>query len=365
MKVLMLGNYKKTHYVRGLNIYNGLLKNKVETELVLARNFFEYLKMFFRIIKRDYDIIILRGKPVFLLAYLTKIIHRKKILFDVFISDYESLCVVKKTIKNKLLKKLIWFSDKFACEKSDFNILDTKFHIEYFVNEFKLNKKKFEVVFVGADDKIFFPEKKIISNDNRNKKFKIAFYGSFIPGHGIDVMLKAAKLIEKDKEINPKNENNIVFDFIGYGPLHNEMVDLSKKLKNKNVNFLGWINFNELPKKLQEYDLCLGLFDDSVEKVKRVIPTKVFEILALKKVCITGKNKCMEYYFKDNENILLCEMGSPEDLAEKIKFAYLNKEKTKKIAEIAYIYYKKTFTPKKIGEKVKEIIKNILIQKTL
>ncbi|MEM2131105.1 MAG: glycosyltransferase [Candidatus Woesearchaeota archaeon] len=365
MKVLMLGNYKKTHYVRGLNIYNGLLQNKVEAELLLARNFFEYLKMFFRITKRDYDIIIVRGKPVFLLAYLTKTIHRKKIIFDVFISDYETLVVVKKVIKNNLLKRLIWQSDKFACEKSDFNILDTKFHVDYFVNEFKLNEKKFDVIFVGSDDKIFYPEKiKAKKTDdkekNKNKNFKIAFYGSFIPGHGIDIMLKAAKLIENDKEINPENENNIEFDFIGYGPLHKEMVELSKKLNNKNVNFLGWINFNELPKKLQEYDLCLGLFDDSVEKVKRVIPTKVFEILALKKVCITGKNKCMEYYFKDNENILLCEMGSPKELAEKIKFAYLNKEKTKKIAENGYLYYKKTFTPKKIGEKVKKIIEKLL-----
>lgn len=355
----MLGNYKPTHYVRGINIYNGLLQNKVKVKLVLARSFLEYIKMFFIILKKDYEIIIVRGKPVFLLAYLTKFIHRKKILFDVFISDYEALVLVKKIIKNKILSKLIWFSDKFACKKADFNILDTKFHIDYFVKEFNLDKKKFDVVFVGADDKIFYPETKKIKNNNKiitNNRFKIAFYGSFIPGHGIDIMLKSAKLLENIKEIE--------FDFIGYGPLHKEMVELSKKLKNKNVNFLGWINFNELPKKLQEYDLCLGLFDGSVEKVSRVIPTKVFEIIALKKPCITGKNKCMEYYFKNNENIYLCEMGSPEALAEKIRFAYLNKELTEKIAEKGYQYYKKRFTPKKIGSEVKKIIQKI-IQKNL
>ncbi len=344
IRVLYLGNFKVSHYPRGRTLYNGLLKNGISTELLLANSFFGYVKMFFKLIKRNYDVLLVTGKPVFLLAFFLKFWHRKKIIFDVFISDYENLVLNRKIIKkDSIFASLIWWLDKYSCQFSDYSILDTMHHVDYFCRNYNLNKKKFYVIFVGADEEFFYPRKK----NKKDTTFRVVFYGSFMPGHGIDIILKAAKILEKE---------NVKIDLIGKGQLYDKMVLLSKELNNDNVNFLGWIDYKELPKKIAEYDACLGLFDSHIPKVKRVIPTKVFEIMAMEKTCITGQNNAMTFYFKNKENIILSKMGSPSSLAKEIKWAYYNQKDANQISKRSYMLFKEKFSSVKIGSKLKEVI---------
>jgi len=349
IKVLYIGNFNINTYPRGRVIYKGLLKNNVSVDLILTNNVFGYLNIFKKLIEKNYDIVLCTGKPVFLLSCILKVWHRKKIIFDVFISDYENLVLNRKTVKkNSVFAKILFFLDKHCCEWADKNILDTDKHINYFSETFGLNKNKFSIIFVGADEEIFFPCK----IKQKNDKFKVVFYGSFIPGHGIDVILRAAKILEK----HPK----IQFDLIGFGPLYEEMVNLSRKLQNKNVSFLGWLDQKKLPEVISNYDVCLGLFDKDIAKVQRVIPTKVFEITALKKPLITGRNISIDRYYKDKKDILFCEMGNDKSLADAIITLYKDEKLRQDISKNGCLVFKKNFNMRKIGFEMKKVINNLI-----
>lgn len=345
MKVLYIGNYNWDHYLRGRVLYRGLLDNNVDVELFLKKK--DYLSIIRRILKKDYDIILASGKPTVMIANLFRVFHRRKVIFDVFISDYENLVLNKKTVQKGSLKALfLKLFDKYSCKLSNLNLLDTKEHVEYFCKTYNLSKNKFKILPIGTDENIFYPRK-----EKPHKKFKVLFFGSFNIGHGIDTILKAAKLLEK---------YDIEIDLIGEGPLFKEMKKLSKSLNNKNIKFLGWVNQEDLPKKISNYDVCLGLFDDNVPKMKRVIPTKVFQLTAMKKAIITGKTKAVESYFTHEKNIILSNMGDEKDLAASIIKLYENPELLKKIAENGHKVFEENFKTVSIGKRLKNIIKNII-----
>jgi glycosyltransferase involved in cell wall biosynthesis len=50
------------------------------------------------------------------------------------------------------------------------------------------------VVYVGANEKLWKIKKTDII---KNSKFNVVFWGAFSPLHGIDIIVKAANLLEK------------------------------------------------------------------------------------------------------------------------------------------------------------------------
>jgi glycosyltransferase involved in cell wall biosynthesis len=348
-KVLYVGNFELNKYPRAAVLCDGLKKNGWGVELVTARNLFGWFRLIARLFKRDYKVIIATGKPTLWINLLLRPLHGKKILFDVFISDYENLVLNRKRIKeNSLFSKLLFYLDKYSCVFSDKNILDTKNHVTYFCKTFNLKEDIFSIIYVGANEDIFFPLKEKIND----KKIKVVFYGSFSPGHGIHIILKAAKLLEKYKDIE--------IDLIGRGQLSEEMTKLSRQLNNKNVNFLGWIDQKRIPEILSSSSICLGLFDGSIEKINRVIPTKIFEMAAMKRPIITGETATLKEYFETKRNILFCKMSSETSLANAISSLYKNKTLREKIALGGYKTFNEKFSAIKIGKELINVINDVL-----
>ena len=71
---------------------------------------------------------------------------KKPILFDAYISIYDTLCFDRKIFSpHSLLGKLSFYLDKKSCNASNIVLLDTDSHIEYFSNTFSIGKNKFEL----------------------------------------------------------------------------------------------------------------------------------------------------------------------------------------------------------------------------
>lgn len=349
MKILYLGNFNWEHYTRGRNMLRGLKQNNVKVDFVNVRGFIGIIKQFFKIIKRDYDAILVTGKPVALLANLTKFIHKKPVIFDIFISDYENMVENRKLVKIGSIKaKLMWFLDEYMPKWADFSFLDTQEHADFYAKKFKKNRKKMDGVLIGSDD-TRFKEVKVKKNNN---EFIVLFFGSFIIGHGIDVILRAAKHLEKYKKIKVK--------LIGTGQIYDEMVNLSKNLKNKNVEFVGWVDQINLPPYIAKADIILGVFEPNLIKITRSIPTKLFELSPMKKVFLTGRTPAVEHYCIDEHDVLFCKLGDDKELALKVLKIYNNPELKKKIEKNVYKLYQKEFTTKKIGAHLKKIFSNLI-----
>ena len=260
MRILtIVGGDIKT-YSRGRIIYQGLKKNGVNISQYSVKNKFGYFGLVRRLFKRDYDLLIINGILVLLLA---KILSRKPVILDAFISHYDNLVNDRKKVdKNSVVSYFLRFVDRWSCKIATKVLLDTNIHIDYFVKEFKLNKRKFYKIPIGADDKLFFPKK-----SRKSDSFEVTFVGTFIPLQGIQYIIKAAKLLENE---------NINFNIIGDGQTYQEMRKLHNKLAPRAVCFWGRKNPEEVTEFMKDADVCL------VYLVIQKKPKRLYQIKSMK-----------------------------------------------------------------------------------
>jgi len=360
IRVLYFGTYSRgEEYARNLALINGLknLGAEVEechTELFpkhkdkmqaakqsFFANIFALLTAYLRLIRAylragDFDFIFVGyiGQLDVFLARLLKIFHQKPIIFDAFYSLYDTMVKDRALYsESSLMASLLRLLDRFSIRCSDLALLDTNEHIKYFCNKFGLEPERFLAVPLGVDQDNFYPRSSVGSRGIRgiappapeeDEVFEVVNYSSYIPLHGIEVILKAADLLRQDKSIH--------FTLIGKGQLYPEMRTLALKLGLENVNFVEWLNHRELVEKAAAADVLLGIFG-TTEKASRVIPYKAYEALALAKPLITGLSPAARELLEDGKHCLLSPMGDEKALADKILLLKKSPELRKSIAQ--------------------------------
>ncbi|MEM3419968.1 MAG: glycosyltransferase [Nitrososphaerota archaeon] len=271
------------------------------------------------------------------------------LLFDPYISLYDTMVNDRKLIKATSWKAMYYFLlDKYSCEVTDICLLDTNMHIKYFSKTFKIPREKFRRVFVGADDEIFYPR----SIEKKDMYFTVFWYGTYIPLHGAEYIVKAAKSLEKYKDIR--------FIMVGKGQTYFQIKKLVDSLRVSNIEFIEWINYYKLPLYMSRADVCLGIFGNT-GKAKRVIPNKVFQALAVKKPVITGNTPAIREALSHMKNAYLCNIADEKALAEAILTLKNDESLRMKLAENGYLLFKEKFSVEQIGKCVKRIIEEALI----
>lgn len=336
-------------YTRNSVILKGLRKNGVkvhECTSTLTSYLLRYpsvlAKFLFKRSDRSIDLVFIGffGQP---LVPLIKKITDKPILFDAFISAYDTLCFERKTFSpNSVAGKLTYVLDATACKFADHILLDTNSHINYFVKTFSMKKENFSRVFVGADGEIFHPKPKKSKGGN---DFLVFYYGTYRPLQGIEYIVKAAKILEKE---------NIIFKIVGTGITHPQIMKLSKQIGIKNISFVRWVSYTMLPYAIAEADICLGGHFSTIQKASRVIAGKTFQFIAMKKPVIVGDCPANRELFEHRKNAYLCPLGDEKALAEAIQELYVNTELREKIAEAGYRTFKRHCSVEVIGRRVLE-----------
>jgi len=344
LKILYFGNYDPK-YSRNRVLIKGLRKNGVEVLECNSRSY-SFLKYFFLKLKYlkyigKFDAMIV-GFPGHKAMFLARMLTRKPIIFDAFTSHYGGMILDRKKYPiNNWHSRFYRFLDRWSCKLADLVLLDTNAHIDYFVDEYKIARDKFKVLYVGTDTDIFYPKK-----INNTGKLLIHFHGSFIPLQGVEYIIKAAKLLSDD---------NVVFNIIGRGQTYKNNIKLAKQLKINNIKFINSVSYNELPNYIGRADISLGIFGNS-PKTELVIPNKVYEAMACAKAVITADTKAVKEIFRNGENILLCKKADPRDIADKILSLKNDKKLKDKISTNGYEYIRKNLTEKIIGNELKQII---------
>jgi len=323
--------YNKYNIIKCTSSSKNTIKRSIEVLLKFLKN------------KNKADIIFV-GFLGHHLVPIIKFFTKKPIIFDAFISIYDTLIYDRKKLKkNSLASKLVYSLEKKACDYSNKIILDTNQHISYFVKTFKINKKKLYKIPVGAEEDIFYPRK-----GGKNKKFTVFFYGYFLNLHGIHYIIKAANILKKE---------NIQFIITGKGQTYKKCIKLYKSFKIKNIIFKKETSIKEISNNIAKCDIGLGIFGKT-NKTRRVIPNKVYQILAMKKPLITAKTPASKELLTNHKDVLFCKPKNSEDLAKKILELKNNKSLSKKIAENGYKTFKKQSSLPIISKILKKIIEN-------
>ncbi len=248
-----------------------------------------------------------------LVLWLFAKIRRVPIVWDAFLSLYDTIVCDRNLLsKNNPMAMLLYCWEWLACRAANRLILDTRAHAEYFSKQYNLPGNKIDVAYVGAE-----PENFPIGSVKANKKydsndFTVLFYGQFIPLHGIETIIRAARLLA---------ETPIKFVIVGDGQEAEKISNLLKEYPLDNLSWIKWIEYPQLQLKIHQADLCLGIFGRS-EKASRVIPNKVFQILHSGKPLITRDSPAIrELLNPDMAGIYLVPAASPDALAEAIQTA--------------------------------------------
>jgi glycosyltransferase involved in cell wall biosynthesis len=328
-----------------------LLKGMREAGLIVhdcsssERSFLRYLVAFSKFLKfkRESDVILVGffGQG---LVPIVRLCTRKKIIFDTYLSAYQTLAFDRKAIAPEgLSAAAIRFVEKLSCQLADACLLDTKQDIEYFVREYHLDRTKFRRSFVGAEDSdTLMPDIQVTADPI------IHFHGEFQALHGTKFIIEAARQLPEIK-----------FRMIGSGRELDACTSYSKSVKVDNVEFIPSVPFETLQSYMKEATICLGIFGDT-EKAQLVIPIKVYEALAMGKPVITSDTPAIRELLTHGNDAFLCHAADSDHLAQAIRTLLTDENLRNKIAANGHRTFLDKCTPEKIGRDIATLCEEIL-----
>lgn len=235
-----------------------------------------------------------------------------------------------------------------AVEKCENIVTISESNNKQVLQRFPYAKDKTITIINGYDQEIFsrkkYDKQLILNKLGINNKYDniVLLSGRLVQVKGIDILLKAAKIYEKE---------NIVTLIAGEGILHAELEKLAKDLKLKNVFFLGAKTQNELNELYNIADVTV--LSSRYEGLALV----VIEALACGTPVVVTNIEAMNGFMK-KEFGLVVEKENPKALANGITKVLREKEnyKNEEIAE----YIKNNYSTKQIIDNIIELYKKCL-----
>jgi len=226
---------------------------------------------------------------------------------------------------------------------ADLIVLDVDTHARYFARLFMLPMRKLTHILVGADTDIFHLQERT----RNSEKFEVEFHGKYIPLHGAEVIIRAAKLLENE---------NVHFTMIGDGQDATKTKKLAKDLGLNNVNFLPFMPEKEITPYIANADVCTAILGN-VPRATRSIPNKMYQAAAMARVSINVDSSSLREVFTPGVDAVVAKRGDPEDLARAIR-ELKESGRAHEMGQAAYETFQRTATPKLIGEQLITTLKN-------
>lgn len=319
-----------------------ILQNPLQAFLFSLNLALSFLILTWKFIRTPQVDIIIVGHPGYFHIYLARLLRRlfkknARLVFDVFIPLHDAIVEDRKLVKpDGLYARFLSRFEAYCCRCADICLIDTNTHCRYLSEKYGLPSKRVQRVFVGPTIGNTFDSPPI----RYHKIFNVVYVGTYIPLHGIEVIIDAAEMLS-DKQ-------NIHFFLVGSGQLRPEMERLARQRELNNITFQDWVPTQHLGEHLRSFDLSLGIFG-STPKAKRVIPSKIFDACAAGVPFISADTPAVREVFHHGKNAWLVPCNNPEALANAIVTLKSNIDLRRKMAEAVYQTGKNRFSLEQIG----------------
>ncbi len=250
------------------------------------------------------------GYPGYLDMGLARRLARRRhrlLLLVAFISLYDTLIVDRQRWRpNGWVAWLLLRLDRYAFRRADLVLVDTHAQARHYAALLDMPLWRFHRSFVGHEFAAVAALAPAVA-DPPAGEFRVLFFGTYVPLHGVDVILEAAALLADCTEVR--------FELIGNGQLYPAMRATAARLRLTNVDFVEqWLNASELAARVRVAQVCLGIFG-TTDKAARVIPYKVLGSLALGRPVVTRDSPAIRELLVDRASALLCAPGDGAALA--------------------------------------------------
>jgi len=251
-------------------------------------------------------------------------------LADTFVGDRGRFG--RRSLPARILRAI----DRRAFREADLVVADTGAHADALAELAGLPRERFEVCFVGAEERFFRPG---WAPDN---PFSALFVGKLIPLHGLETILRAARLAP---EVN--------FRIVGRGQLEHLLAS-----RSANVEWVPWVEYRDLASELHRASCALGIFGTS-DKAQRVIPNKAFQALACGTPLVSADTPAARELLTDGETALLIPPGDAEALAAALRRLAAEPETAGRIARGGRAAYFEYASEDVLGQRWRSILEGL------
>jgi glycosyltransferase involved in cell wall biosynthesis len=286
------------------------------------------------------DVVIV-GYPGHVDVWLARVLTRRPVVLNALLSLHDTAVHDRRLIGERSPgARLLHALDRLACRAADLVLLDTRAHIDYFRTEFGLREERFHRVFVGSDRAA-----RARSATRSGGPFRALFVGTFIPLHGVEVILDAAARLEPlDVPVSIR--------LIGRGQ---EFAAIAERIRRSSLSRVElverWIRAEEYEQELADADVCLGIFG-ATAKAQRVIPSKVYDALAAGRPVVTADTPAARELLTHGEDAWLCPPNHADALAEALMTLARDETLRGRLARGARRTYETRCSPEVIGRDV-------------
>jgi glycosyltransferase involved in cell wall biosynthesis len=225
------------------------------------------------------------------------------------------------------------------------------------ITDYKVPSEKIKVINNGVDEQLF---KKMDKYECRqkigiNKKLNvICFVGSLAFWQGVEYLIDSIPLVLKQF---PDTEILIV----GSGHQEHKLKRRARDLNiEKNINFLGWVEYKKVPLYINASDICVAPFTRSRNEEIGLSPLKLYEYMACNKPIVASDiNGVGNILLKYNVGIPV-KPEDPNELSQALIKLLKNPDLGRKIGDNGRKIVINNFTWKINAEKVTKICKKFL-----
>jgi len=282
--------------------------------MLLLRWIFAYpglIVRYLRLPKHDAVIVGYPGQVDVLVLWPFARLRRVPVVLDAFLSLYNTVVEDRAIVgPSHPVARLLYGLEWLACRAAHRVVLDTKAHAEYFETTYRLSSRRTAAVFVGVEPEAFPPRGAGKSDRPPDAPVTVLFYGQFIPLHGVETIVRAARTT---------GDLAVEWVLIGQGQEEAKIRRMLKDRPVKNLTWIPWVDYGELKDWIARADICLGIFGDT-GKAARVIPNKVFQVLAAGAPLITRDSPAIRELVNDETpGVCLVPPGDPAALADAVQ----------------------------------------------
>ena len=305
----------------------------------------------------DYDVMVV-GYPGQFDVFLARLLswrHRRPLAWDIFMSLY--LIALERSLhrSSPFAVNLLRIIERLATRLPDGLILDTQQYVDWFERTHGVSPDRFRLVPTGAGSDRFHPGAPSDARDQRfGEPFRVLYYGTFIPNHGVPTIIEAARWLGP--------HTDICFELIGEGPQRPAAEALARRLGLENVIFVDWLDQEALQERVRAADVCLGAFGTTPQSLMTV-QNKIYEGLAMAKPVLTGDGPAVRDAFQHGEHLFLCPRNDPMALAAAIVELQQNAALRARVAQAGHERFCRHFTVEALGRRFAQHL-SALVQET-
>lgn len=260
-------------------------------------------------------------------------------------------------IKNRHIIKILERIERFCYIKAD--------HIVAVTQSFKKHiircggrAEKLSVVYNGVDLNLF-DTKTSIAKEDVAEQFGIdydpsLFFAAYVGTHGmahhLETILEAAEILREHPSIR--------FLMAGDGSEKSNLVKLRQEKNLTNVIMLDQLPKSAMPNLWRLMDASLVLLKKS-DLFKTVIPSKIFESMAMRCPIVLGVEGEVADIIEDSESGLCIEPENAYQLADAIQHLFDHKAYAQLLGEKGLTYVSRTFERKQLALQFLHIIEGV------